>query len=76
MKRTTIFADEDLIKELKDISREENKSVAEVMREAMENYVSRKRKAPRRLSFIRVGSSGRKDVGEKHERLLWKKSSK
>ena len=72
MKRTTIFADENLLSEIREISVREKKSVAEVMREAMQNHVRRKR--PRRkLSFIGIGRSGRKDIAERHEELLWKK---
>lgn len=73
MKRTTIFAEEELFKEIKDISEEENRSVAEVIREAMENYVCQKRLRKKRLSFIGTGNSGRKDIAENHEELLWKK---
>jgi hypothetical protein len=73
MKRTTIFADDYLIKEIKDISKEEKKSIAEVMREAMLTYVKMKRRKTHKLSFIGVGESGRVDVSEKHEELLWKK---
>jgi predicted transcriptional regulator len=42
MKRTTIFADDYLMKELKEISKEENRSVAGVIREAVEKYVRQK----------------------------------
>jgi len=35
MKRTTIFADINLINEVKEISKEENRSVAEIIREAI-----------------------------------------
>ena len=37
MKRTTIFADESLMNEVKELSKEENKSVAEIIRDAMEH---------------------------------------
>ncbi len=73
MKRTTIFAEEELFKEIKDISNEENRSVAEIIREAMENYIKQKRLTKKRLSFIGIGNSGRKDIAENHEELLWKK---
>ena len=49
-----------------------NRSVAEIVREAMQGYIQQKRKK-KKLSFIGIGSSGRKDVAEKHEELLWKK---
>ena len=73
MRRTTIFADDDLLDEMKSLSVEENRSVAEIVREAMEEYVKRKRKAVRKFSFLGIGNSGRRDVAEGHERLLWKK---
>lgn len=73
MKRTTIFAGDDLINELKSLSAEENRSMADVVREAMEEYIKRRRKAVRKFSFVGIGNSGRRDVAEEHERLLWKK---
>jgi len=69
MKRTTFFADEQLMDELKEVAREERKTLASVVREATALYVSEKRK----LSIVGIGSSGRSDVAEKHEELLWKK---
>ena len=50
MKRTTIFADDALIKEFKDLSKEENRSVAEMVREAMEVYVKQRRQKKKKLS--------------------------
>lgn len=76
MKRTTIFADDDLINGIREISKEENRSVAEIMREAMQNYIRQKRYKKKKISFIGSGSSGRKDVSELHEELLWKKPTK
>ena len=75
MKRTTIFADENLLSEIREISFREKKSVAEVMREAMQNHV-RKKRPRRKLSFIGIGRSGRKDIAERHEELLWKKDKR
>ncbi len=76
MKRTTIFAEESLLKELKAISKEENKSISGVIREAMEGYVLQKRESKKGLSFIGISNSGMKDVAERHEELLWKETSK
>jgi len=76
MKRTTIFADDALIKEFKDLSKEENRSVAELVREAMEQYVLDRHRKTKKLSFIGIGASGRRDVSEKHEGLLWRKSTR
>jgi hypothetical protein len=74
MKRTTFFADEQHMEELKEIAREERKTLAAVVREATALYVHEKRKKKRRkLSIVGIGSSGRSDVAENHEELLWKK---
>ena len=73
MKRTTFFADEQHMDELKEIAREERKTLASVVREATALYVREKRKKKRKLSIVGIGSSGRADVAEKHEELLWKK---
>ncbi len=76
MKRTTIFAEEYMLNELKRISREENRSVAEIVREAIYRYIRENQGASKRLSFIGIGSGERKDVAEKHEELLWRTNSK
>ncbi len=72
MKRTTIFMDEVLLKEMKEISEYENISVAGMVREAMAEYVVKKRRPEKKLSFTGIGDSGRNDISEKHEDLLWK----
>jgi metal-responsive CopG/Arc/MetJ family transcriptional regulator len=76
MRRTTIFADDNLINEIKEISKEENRSVAEIIREAMQGYIKQKRYKKKVISFIGIGNSGRRDIAERHEELLWKKVTK
>ncbi|MBI4698118.1 MAG: CopG family transcriptional regulator [Nitrospirae bacterium] len=76
MKRTTIFADDNLIKEIKEISKEENRSAAEIIREAIHAYIRQKRHRKKKLSFIGIGDSGKRDIAERHEELLWKKAIK
>ncbi len=76
MKRTTIFVDADLIDRIKEISKEENRSMAEVIREAMLRYIRQKMHKRKKVSFIGIGDSGRKDIAERHEDLLWEKSTK
>lgn len=51
MKKTTIFADEALIREFKELSKEENRSVTQMVREAMEQYVRQRHQIRRRKSF-------------------------
>jgi metal-responsive CopG/Arc/MetJ family transcriptional regulator len=72
MKRTTVFADEDVLKRLREIAKRENSSLSEVARKALHEYVSRRRPKRSRLSLIGVGRSGRKDVAERAEELLGK----
>ena len=73
MRRTTIFADDAMLLDLKRVSEHEKKSLAQVMREAFEAHVARKRPQPARFSFTGKYDSGRRDVAEKHEDLLWNK---
>ncbi|MGH7825931.1 MAG: ribbon-helix-helix protein, CopG family [Candidatus Binatia bacterium] len=72
MKRTTVFADEDILRKLREIAKRENSSVSEVTRKALVAYVSRRRGKRSRLSLVGVGRSGRKDVAERSEELLGK----
>ncbi len=76
MKRTTIFIDESLMEEIKAISEEEGKTTSESIREAMKNYVRSKRRKKRRLSFVGVGSSGKRTVASRHEELLWQEGKR
>jgi len=72
MRRTTVFADDDVLKKLQQIAKRENSTVAEVTRKALYEYVSRRRPKRSRLSLIGIGRSGRKDVAERAEELLGK----
>lgn len=72
MKRTTIFIDESTERELELLARRRGESKAALVREALSEYLSRKaQEAPRDLGFVGVGRSGRGDVAERHEELLW-----
>jgi hypothetical protein len=71
MKRTTVFADESLMKTLQEIARREHRSLSATIRMALEEFVER-RHAPGSLpSFVGIGRSGRKDIAERAEELLW-----
>jgi len=72
MRRTTVFADDDVLKKLQQIAKRENSTVAEVTRKALDEYVSRRRPKRSRLSLIGIGRSGRKDVAQRSEELLGK----
>ena len=73
MKRTTIFADDALLDEIKRVSSSENKSVAQFIREALQSHLAARRAAPKpnRFAFIGKYKSGRSDISEKYKQLLW-----
>lgn len=71
MKRTTIFVDESLERELQAIAAREQRPVASLVREAIAAYVAA-RPGVQRLSFESAGRSGRSDVASRHEDLLWR----
>ncbi|HEY3490134.1 MAG TPA: CopG family transcriptional regulator [Candidatus Deferrimicrobiaceae bacterium] len=74
MKRTTIFADEYLLDDLKSLARRSHSSVASVVREALEKYVAENRgNVSASPSFIGIGESSDGTVAERHEELLWRK---
>jgi len=72
MKRTTVFADDDVMKKVREIAKRENCTVSEITRKALHEFVSRRHRKPSRLSLIGIGRSGRKDVAERAEELLGK----
>ncbi len=69
MKRTTILAEEDLLLELKHRAKREGRTVSELIREILSDYLRRDEKK-RILSFVGVGKSGRNDISEKSEEIL------
>lgn len=74
MKRTTIFAEDYLLDEVKCLARQQKTSVATVVREALVSYLAvHKREQSAELSFIAIGESGESDIAERHEELLWQK---
>ena len=74
MRRTTIFADEKLLLALKHIADEEGVSTAETIRQALDRFVAQRQKGKKQLSLLGIGRSGRRDVSERCEELLWTKT--
>ena len=73
MKRTTLFLDEALERDLQAIARQEKRPMASVVREALAAYIANREPADIPvLSFIGAGASGRSDTAERHEELLWR----
>jgi predicted transcriptional regulator len=77
MKRSTVFMDESLERDIQAIAREEKRPVASLIREALAQYVANRNVAARiEPAFVAAGRSGRSDVAERHEDLLWDKAAK
>jgi predicted transcriptional regulator len=69
MKRTTVMLPDDLMTRLRHESRRRGTSVAEIVREAVEQHVT----APtpgRRLAFFAVGEGGPEDASERVEEYV------
>jgi predicted transcriptional regulator len=74
MKRTTIFAEDYLLEEVKSLAKQQKTSVATVVREALVSYLAiHKQEQSKVLSFIAIGASGETDIAERHEDLLWQR---
>ena len=72
MKRTTIFIDEAVESDLKALARTADVPVASLVREALADYVSRRQQAgPAPVRFLAAGRSGRHDVAERSEKLVF-----
>jgi hypothetical protein len=71
MKRTTIFVPEALERDLQLYAKQANKPVAWVVREAVAEYLVARRPQSMLPSFTGIGDSGRSDIAERHEALLW-----
>lgn len=73
MKRTTLFVEESVDHELHALARRKGVPVSALMRESLAHYVTeQKRSQTFALGFLGKGRSGRKDVAEHHEELLWR----
>jgi predicted transcriptional regulator len=70
MKRTTVFVDDEVIGALQTIARRRGVPLAEITREALGAYVSRRQRRRKSLTLAGIGSSGRDDVAERAEELL------
>ena len=72
MKRTTIFIDPQLERELQALARRSGRPMAALVREAVAQYVAADReRRSSRLGFVAAGRSGRSDIAERHEELLF-----
>lgn len=70
MKRTTILAEEELLLRLKAQALHEERSLSEIVREALQEYLRTHQKGSKRLSFHAMGASVITDTAERAEELL------
>jgi predicted transcriptional regulator len=76
MKRTTLFIDPAIERELQALARRRGRPMAALVREAIAEYVGAARETgTRRLGFIAAGRSGQRDVADQHEALLFRKEA-
>ena len=72
MKRTTVFLYEATECDLKALARQQGRPVADMIREALVDYVTREKEKGRRpLRFVAIGDSGVTDTAERHEELVF-----
>lgn len=71
MHRTTIFLDEATGRELRLWAERERCSVASLIRQAIARQLAEREAASLNLGFLAAGRSGRSDIAERHEELLW-----
>ncbi len=72
MKRTTIFIDEAVENDLKALANSADVPVASLVREALAEYVARRQEtAAPAVRFLAAGRSGREDVSELSEEIVF-----
>ncbi len=78
MLRTTIYLDEDVALAIRQLAAREQRSQAEVIREALRRYVKQagKRRKPLKPPGIGAYRSGRHDVSQRAEEFLRKAARK
>jgi Ribbon-helix-helix protein, copG family len=71
MKRTTIFVPEALERDLQLLAGREGRPTAALVREALAEYIAHRQPARTLPSFVGAFASGRSDIAERHEELLF-----
>jgi hypothetical protein len=69
MRRTTVFVEESVERELDLIAAREGRPKAELIREALARYVAQAPTAPA-PRFVAIAGSGQSDVADRHEEIL------
>jgi predicted transcriptional regulator len=71
MKRTTLFVPESLERDLQLLAGREGRPMAAIVREALAEYIAHRQPARTLPSFAGAFASGRSDIAERHEELLF-----
>jgi metal-responsive CopG/Arc/MetJ family transcriptional regulator len=71
MKRTSLFLDDRLLRDLRRAAARDGVSVASLVREAVERYLAAPAKQPRVPSITGRFSSGSTDTASRVDELLW-----
>jgi predicted transcriptional regulator len=71
MKRTTVFVPEALERDVQLYASREGKPTAAIVREALAEYIARRRPKGALPSFAGAFASGRSDTAGRHEELLF-----
>ncbi len=75
MKRTTVFVPEQVERDLHDYARQDNRPTAALVREALEEYVARRRKPPALPSFTGQFASGHPGTADNTDAILFRSLS-
>lgn len=72
MQRTTVYLEEEIAVAIRNFAESQNRSQAEIIREALTKYVKEAERTSRRPPISGAGScrSGRSDVSERAEEIL------
>lgn len=70
MRRTTVLLEDGLADQLDYERRRRNRSTAAIVREALIEYLSGGKSSAKRLPFVGLGGSGKRDTARKAESIL------
>jgi len=70
MRRTTVLLQDDLADQLDYERRRRNSSTSAIVREALTEYLAGGKSSAKRLPFVGLGRSGKRDTARKAETIL------
>jgi metal-responsive CopG/Arc/MetJ family transcriptional regulator len=78
MRRTTVYLEDEIAVAIRNFAESQNRSQAEIIREALEKYVREAERVSKRPPISGVGAyrSGRSDISERAEDILSEQARK